>query len=98
MEEAHGSGQGVFDEHASGVAGDDLARGGASIVGEQDGGLVVSEVSDEELAEDALARTSLLLVDARRAVFAVGRVEGDGAPGRRRQVLDLGEQFWRAAA
>src|SRR5260370_3912392 len=65
MEEAHGIGQSVLDEHASGVAGDDLAGGGASIGGEQDGGLVVSEVRDEELAEGALAWTSLLLVDAR---------------------------------
>ena len=58
----------------------------------------MAEIGDEELAEGALVRTRLLLVDARGAILAIGHVEGDGAPGRRRQVVDLGEQAWRASA
>ena len=71
--------------------------GGLGVVGEQDGGLVVAEIGDEELAEGALVRTRLLFVDARGAMLAAGYVEGDGAPSRWRQVVDLGEQAWRAS-
>jgi hypothetical protein len=58
----------------------------------------VAEILDEELAEDALSRTSLLLVDRRSAIFAVGHVQGDGTPWRGRQVVDLGEQLGCAPA
>ena len=68
------------------------------VVGEQDGGLVVAEIGDEELAVGALARTHLLFVDPWGAVFAVGHIERDGAPGRWRQVIDFGEQAGRAPA
>ena len=98
MEEAHGVGERVLDEHALGVAGDEASCGGCCVVGEQDGGLIVAEIGDEELAVGALVRTRLLLEDAWLAVFAVGHVEGDGAPGRWRQVLDLGEEAGRAPA
>ncbi len=98
MEEAYRVGQRVLDEHALGIAGDDGLGGGLGVVGEQDGGLVVAEIGDEELAEGALVRTSLLFVDARGAMLAAGDIEGDGAPGRWRQVVDLGEQAWRASA
>ncbi len=56
------------------------------------------KILDEELAEHALLQASLLLEDARGAVFAVRDVEGDGAPGRDRQVLGLLQQAGRAAA
>src|SRR5713101_1794369 len=98
MEEAYRVGQRVLDEHALGIAGDDGLGGGLGVVGEQDGGLVVAEIGDEELAEGALVRTSLLFVDARGAMLSAGDIEGDGAPGRWRQVVDLGEQAWRASA
>src|SRR5437899_9482598 len=82
VEEAHRIGERVLDQHALGVAGDDILGGGSGVVGEQDGGLVVAEILDEELAEGALLRTSFLFVEARGAMLAACRVEGDGAPGR----------------
>lgn len=98
MEEAHRIGERVLDQHALGVSRDDILGGGLGVVGEQDGGFVVAEVLDEELAEGALLRTRLLFVEARSAMLAAGDVEGDGAPSRWRQALDLGEQAWRAPA
>ena len=98
VEEAHRVGERVLDQHALGIAGDDRLGGGLGVIGEQDGGLVVAEIGDEELAEVALVRTSLLFVDARGAVLAAGDVEVDGAPGRWRQAGDLGEQARRAPA
>jgi len=52
----------------------------------------VTEVGNEELAVDALKWKRFLLVEARIAVLAMGDVEFDGAPGRRRQAGDFGEQ------
>ena len=66
--------------------------GRVCVVGEQDGRFIVTEVGNEELAEDALKWTRLLLVEARIAVLALGDVELDGAPGRRRQAGNFGEQ------
>src|SRR5262249_353169 len=50
---------------------------------------------DEELAEGVLSGTGLLLIDLGCAIFAMGHIEGDGAPGGRRQPCDLPEQFAR---
>ncbi len=83
--------RGIFDEHASGVAGDDRCGLRLHVVGEQDGGLVMAEIGDEELTEGALLGAHLLLIDPRGAVLAVGHVERDGAPSRRRQLVDLGQ-------
>src|SRR6516225_6853701 len=91
MEEAHGVGERILDEHALGIAGDEIFNGRVCVVGEQDGGLVVAEIGDEELAVGAPKRTRLLFVETWRAVFAMGYVEFDGAPGRRRQVGSFGE-------
>ena len=98
MEEAHRVGEGIFDQHALGVAGDDRCGLRLHVVGEQDGGFVMAEIGDEELAERALLGARLLLIDPRGAVFAVGHVERNGAPSRGRQLIDLGQEFWRAAA
>jgi hypothetical protein len=70
VEEAHRIGQRVLDEHALGIAGDDRLSGGLGVVGEQDGGLVVAEIGDEELPEVALVRTSLVFIDAWGAMLA----------------------------
>ena len=40
VEEAHGIGERVLDEHALRVVGDEFFGGGFCVVGEQDGGLV----------------------------------------------------------
>jgi hypothetical protein len=58
----------------------------------------VAEIGDEELAAGAPKRMRLLFVEMWRAVFAMGDVEFDGAPGRRRQVGGFGEQLGRAPA
>ena len=67
MEEAHGVGERILDEHALGIAGDEIFDGRACVVGEQDGGLVVAEIGDEELAVGAPKGTRLLFVAAWRA-------------------------------
>ena len=92
MEEAHRIGQRILDQHAFGVTCNEEFGGRVCVVGEQDGWLIVTEVSNEELAVDALKWTRLLLVEARIAVLAMGDIELDGAPGRRRQAGDFGEQ------
>src|SRR5580700_582541 len=97
MKRAHRCGRSALDEHALGIAGDDGLGGGLGIVGEQDGGLIVAEIGDEELAEGAFMRTSLLFIDSRGAVLAAGDLKGDGAPRRWRQFVDLGEQAWRTS-
>ena len=66
----HRVGERVLDEHALGMAGDDRLGGGLGVIGEQDGGLVVAEIGDEELPEVALVRTGLLFVDARGPMLA----------------------------
>ena len=43
------------------------------------------------------SRTGLVFVDARGAMLAAGDIKGDDAPSRWRQVVDLGEQAWRAS-
>ena len=92
MEETYGIRKCVLDEHTFGIAGDDYPGGGLGVVGEQDGGFVVAEIRDEELAQVALVRTSRLLVVARGAVLAAGDLEFDGAPGRRRKAVDFGKK------
>jgi hypothetical protein len=61
MEEAHRVGERILDEHALGVAGNEILGGRACVIGEQDGGLIVAEAGDEELAVGALARTTFCL-------------------------------------
>src|SRR5258706_7500285 len=97
MEEAHRVGERILDEHALGVAGNEILGGRACVIGEQDGGLIVTEVGDEELAVGALKRPRLVFMEAWIAVFAMGHVEFDGAPSRCWQVGDLGEQLGRGA-
>ena len=50
MKEAHGVGECVLDQHALSVARDELGRGAAAVVGQQDGRLVMAEIENEELA------------------------------------------------
>ena len=94
MEEAHRVRERVLDEHTFGIAGDDYPGGGLGVVGEQDGGFVVAEIRDEELAQVALVRAGFLFVVPRGAMLAAGDLEFDGAPSRWRQAVDFGEQAW----
>ena len=65
MEEAHGLGQGVFDQHTLGVAGQQLGVGGVTVIGQQNGQLVVAEVEDEELTQGGPGQADRLLEHAR---------------------------------
>ena len=79
MEEADRIGERILDEHALGVAGDEVLGSRACVIGQQDGRLIVAEIGDEELAIDALKRAGLLFKEARVAVFAWD-IELDGTP------------------
>lgn len=92
MEEADGIGESVLDQHALGIASEQLSGRGMLVIGEQNGRLVMAEVFDEELAEVALSGSDGLLEDAWRAVLALRQVESDGALGEERQGFDLGEE------
>ena len=94
MEEAHSVGEGVLDEHSPGIAGDDVAGSRVCVIGEQDRGLVVAEIFDEELPERMLTRANLLLIDPRSTIFAIRDIEVYGAPGRCWQEINFGQQVW----
>ena len=54
MEEVDRLGDGVLDDHAAGVAVDQVGRLGVELVGKQEGGLVVAEVGDgDQVADEA---------------------------------------------
>jgi hypothetical protein len=53
MEEAHRVGEHILDKHALSAAGDKASGGGICVIGKQDGGLIVAEIGDEELAVGA---------------------------------------------
>ena len=78
---ADGVSEGVFDEHALCIAQDQLSQRGFSVVRKQNGRQVVAEILDEELAVRAFLQADLLLINLRRAVFAVGDVKIEGTPG-----------------
>jgi hypothetical protein len=59
MEEAHRIGQRILDEHTLGIAGHQLPGGGAGIVGQQDRGLLMAQILDEELAVGGQRQLSL---------------------------------------
>jgi hypothetical protein len=79
VEEADRIGKRILDEHALGVAQDQVPRRGLSVVGEQNRRLVMAEILDEELAAGAFSQTNLLFEDLWVAVFPIGDIEIDGA-------------------
>jgi hypothetical protein len=81
VEEADGVREGILDEHALGIAGDELGGGSSAVVGEEKRGFVMAQVSDEDLSEGFSGETDGLFVDAGGLVLAAGYVEFDGAPG-----------------
>ena len=83
MEEAHGVGQSVLDEHTLGIADNQLASRGVSIIGDEDGWLIMAEILDEELSVGVIEEPNLLFEDARSLILALGQVESDLTSGRR---------------
>ena len=98
MEEAYGIGERIFDQHALGIASDEVAGAGMPVVGDKDSGFIVAEILDEQLSVGAFAKADLLLEDLGCAIFATGQVERDGAPRRCCQLIDFGQQAFGAPA
>ena len=68
MEEVAGLCDGALDQHAPGIAVDQPGGGGGGLVGAEQGGLVVAEFGDGELADAAgVALESDGLVEHARA-------------------------------
>ncbi len=86
-------GQGVLDEHAVGVARDQLGGGGLAVVGHQDGGFVVAKILNSELAEAPLGESHGLLIDARCLVLACWDVKVNDPPSRARKQSNLPEEL-----
>src|SRR6266446_8827221 len=51
VEEIDAVGDAVFDDHALGVALNQLGSGAAQLVGQQEGGLLMAEIGNDDLAE-----------------------------------------------
>jgi hypothetical protein len=89
VEEAHGVGQRVLDEHALRVARDH--RGGApAVVRQEDRRLLVAQVLNEHLAEGmVLHQLHGLFEDAREPVLSGRHLQFDRAPRGPRDERDL---------
>ena len=92
MKEAHRIADGVLDEHALGVSGDE-GLGRARIVGHEHGGLVVTKVEDVELAQAAPGELDVLLPHSGSPILSGGHIEADTSPSRGGEVADLGEDL-----
>src|SRR6266542_3062087 len=86
-------GQALFDGHAAGVVADQGLEAGLVVVGDDDGGGVVAQAGDDELAEGAgvAGQGHGGFVDFGPAVFA-GPVEGHGGEVLAGQGIDLLDQ------
>jgi hypothetical protein len=82
MEEAHGIGEGILDEHTLRVPRDELGGGRAPVVRQEDRRLLVPQVQQVELAEGPASQPDRLLVDTRGAVGAGGDIQLDVNRGR----------------
>ena len=83
VEEVDRLGDGVLDDHAAGVAVDEVGGLGVELVGEQQGGLVVAELADGDLADriGVVAQADALVEGERVAVLAADVGEGEALPG-----------------
>lgn len=72
VEEAHGIRQVVLDEHALGVSDDELLGRRTSVVGDENGRLLVAQIADEELAEGSILEAGLLFEDRGVRYFRLG--------------------------
>ena len=84
MEEVDTVGNAVLDDHALGVAPDQGGRCSAHLVGNQNGGLFVSEIGDGELSQRALVMVEFdgLVEDSGGAIGAGDVFELDTPPDR----------------
>ena len=81
VKEAHRIADSVLDEHALGISGDERL-GRTRVVGQQHGGLVITEVEDVELARAAAGERDCFLPHAGGLVLAGGYIEPDTSPSR----------------
>lgn len=68
VEEAHCVGQGVFDEHALGVARQQRLGRGVMLVGGQDGRILMAEILNENLPQEAAGQRHFLFDVSGRTV------------------------------
>ncbi len=83
VEEVDRLGDGILDQHAAGIAVDQPGRRFVLLVGDQQGGLVVAEIGDGDLADGVgiVLQSGLLVEDARVPVGAPDIAERDPLPG-----------------
>ena len=101
MKEVDSVGDGVLDQHAAGVAVDQVGYGLLGAVGEQQDGLVVAEVAHRDLAHFARAEAgqgNALLQDEGVAVAAPDVGQPHALPSRRGLGGERGEDVLGAAA
>src|SRR2546427_2530968 len=99
VEELNSFGDSVLNEHSLGVTSDQVWAAGLEVVGKQDCGLFVPEISDGDLAQFAavLLEPYTLVEDLGSPESAGQRAQRDPAPGRDRTTPDLAEHSFRPA-
>ena len=91
VEEANRIGEGVFDQHALSVSGNQVF-GALGVVGEENGGLVVAKVLNVNLPEGTALNHDWLFIYPRGAILASGHIKGEGTPCRRWESTDFCKQ------
>lgn len=84
--------------HPAGVAGDELLDGGPRVIGQENRRLLMAEIEDVDLSEFTSGEADLLVVDARRPIFAGGHVQFNRPPGAPREERDLLQELRRPSA
>ena len=84
----------VFDEHALGVAADELHGRTFELIGDQQRRILVTEIGDDELTQRAVIvrQVNDLIQDSRRAIRSARCLQLDASPGGKRLLGDLLQQ------
>ena len=100
MKELDGLGDPVLDEHSLGIASHQGGSSDFKVVGEEDGGFLVPQFDDAQLAQWALIalQVDTLVQDFRGAKGSSQGMQGNPAPGGSRSAPDLSQHFFRATA
>ena len=100
VEEVHAVSNVVLDEHALGIAGDQLGCGSRKLVGDQQGGLLVSQLGDHQFAKRShvSGQGDLPIQDAWGAVDSGHPFEFDSPPRRDGLGVNLLQHLAGAAA